>query len=48
MAEKKITRQGEEYRVKHWTKELTDKKGVVWIVNPNACMKKPEKKKKGS
>ena len=47
MAEKKLTRQGTEYRVKHWTKELTDKNGVKYLVNPKYCMKKPEKAKKG-
>jgi len=46
MKKKEITRQGMAYRAKHWTLELQDKKGNVFLVSPDHCMKKPEKKKK--
>lgn len=46
--EQELTRQGTEYRMKHWTKEVTDEDGDKCIVNPKYCMKKPVKAKKGS
>lgn len=47
MAEKKLTRQGYEYRAKHWTKTLYDKAGNAYFVSPKHCQKKkPEKEEK--
>ena len=41
---KKLTRQGYEYRAKHWTKTLYDKQGNAYFVSPKHCVKKPENK----
>lgn len=43
---KKITRQGREYRIKHWTVTLYDKNGNPKLVSPKHYMDKPEPKKK--
>lgn len=43
---KEITRQGRDYRLKHWTTTLYDKNGNAKLVSPNHYMDKPEPKKK--